>query len=246
MRLPLILALTLAPAMAQAEDTVVFAAASLKTALDAIASQWQEKTGDNLLISYAGSNALAKQILEGAPADIFLSAAPNWTEAVEQAGLVQERVDLLGNSLVLIGHGAASPVVMDSKLDLAGLLDGGHLAMAMVDSVPAGQYGKAALQSLGLWDSVADHIAQTDNVRAALALVETGEAPLGVVYASDAMASDKVTVLASFPPDSHKPITYPAVLLTNAGDPADLAFFKALSALEASAIFAANGFTPLK
>ena len=115
--------------------------------------------------------------------------------------------------------------------------------MAMVDAVPAGQYGKEALQSLGLWDAVAPSVAQSENVRAALALVAQGEAPLGIVYATDATAEDNVTILGTFPPDSHTPITYPAALLTNAQDDADRAFFDALSSPEAAATFTAQGFT---
>ena len=244
--LALLLALPLAtPALA--DDVVVFAAASLKNALDPIAADFQTATGHSVTISYAGSNALAKQILEGAPADIFLSAAVNWMDEVEKNALVTTRKDLLGNTLILIAHGKdAAPVDITPQLDLPALLGDGKLSMAMVDSVPAGQYGKAALQSLGLWDAVAPSVAQSENVRAALALVAQGEAPLGIVYGSDAVAEDNVTVLGTFPADSHSPITYPAALLTNAQDDADCAFFDALSAPEAAAIFTAQGFTVLK
>jgi molybdate transport system substrate-binding protein len=151
---------------------VVFAAASLKNALDAVAADFQADTGHKVTVSYAGSNALAKQILEGAPADVFLSAAVNWMDAVEKAGLVQARRDLLGNSLVLIASGKdAPPVAIAPGFDLAGMLGEGKLSMAMVDSVPAGQYGKASLEALGLWETVAGAVAQSENTRAALALV---------------------------------------------------------------------------
>jgi len=241
--LALLLATTLAsPALA--DEVVVFAAASLKTALDPIAAEFQTATGHTVTISYAGSNALAKQILEGAPADIFISAAVNWMDEVEKAALTTTRKDLLGNTLILIAHGKdAAPVEITPQLDLAALLNGGKLSMAMVDSVPAGQYGKEALQTLGLWDAVAPSVAQSENVRAALALVALGEAPLGIVYGSDAVAEDNVTAIATFPADSHKPITYPVALLTNAQDDADRAFFDALSTPEAAAIFTAQGFT---
>lgn len=241
----LLAALTLAtPAFA--DEVVVFAAASLKNALDPIAADFQTATGHTVTISYAGSNALAKQIIEGAPADIFLSAATNWMDEVEKAALTTTRKDLLGNTLILIAHGKdAAAVEITPQLDLPTLLNSGKLSMAMVDSVPAGQYGKEALQSLGLWDAVAPSVAQSENVRAALALVAQGEAPLGIVYGSDAVAEDNVTVLGTFPADSHKPITYPAALLTNAQDDADRAFFDALSAPAAAAIFTAQGFTPL-
>jgi len=235
-----------APAMA--DEVVVFAAASMKTALDAVAADFQTATGHTVTISYAGSNALAKQIIEGAPADIFISAAVNWMDEVEKAGLVADggRTDLLGNTLVLIAHGKdAAPVAIAPGFDLAGLLGDNKLAMALVDSVPAGQYGKAALESLGVWPAVEPLVAQSDNVRAALALVSTGEAPLGIVYASDAAADDNVTVVGTFPADSHPAIVYPAALLTGAADAADRAFFEALSSDAADARFAAEGFAIL-
>ena len=243
MRPALIAALCLAALPARAEDVGVFAAASLKNALDQVAAQFTRETGHTVTISYAGSNALAKQIIEGAPADVFISANAEWLDEVEKAGLVQARSDILGNRLVLIAHGDAEPVAISGETDLAGLLDGGKLAMALVDSVPAGQYGKAALESLGLWDDVQADVAQSDNVRAALALVATGEAPLGIVYATDAAAQDNVTVVGDFPPDSHPPITYPAALLMGAADDADRAFYDALSGDDADAIFEQHGFT---
>ncbi|MDZ7906949.1 MAG: molybdate ABC transporter substrate-binding protein [Gemmobacter sp.] len=232
-----------APALA--DKVVVFAAASMKTALDRVADDFEASSGHQVTISYAGSNTLAKQIIAGAPADIFVSAAVNWMDTVEQAGLVVPgtRADLLGNTLVLIAHGKeAAPVQIGPGVDLAGLLGPEKLAMALVDAVPAGQYGKAALQSLGVWDTVAPSVVQADNVRAALALVATGEAPLGITYATDAAADDNVTIVGTFPDDSHPPIRYPAALLTGAGDGADRAFFEALSGDAAGAIFAAAGF----
>ena len=234
---------------AAADEVVVFAAASLKNALDTIAADFQNSTGHTVTISYAGSNALAKQILEGAPADIFISAAVNWMDEVEKAGLVVpgSREDLLGNTLVLVAHGkGAKPVEIDPDFDLKSLLGDGKLSMAMVDSVPAGQYGKASLESLGLWPSVEGAVAQSENVRAALALVSSGEAPYGVVYGSDAVADDDVSVVGTFPDDSHKPITYPAALLTGARDAADTAFFEALSSDASDATFAAEGFAVRK
>ena len=239
-----LIAATLAAPL-RAEEVVVFAAASLKTALDEVAAEFEASTGNSVTISYAGSNQLAKQIIEGAPADIFLSAAVNWMDAVDQAGLVVpgQRRDLWGNDLVLIAHGTdASPVEIGPELDLAKLLGGGMLSMAMVDAVPAGQYGKQSLEALGLWAVAEPLVAQSENVRAALALVATGEAPYGIVYASDAVAGDNMTVVGQFPETSHAPITYPAALLTGAADAADRAFFDALSADAADAKFAAQGF----
>ena len=250
MRRPILsLALALALATpAAAEEVVVFAAASLKTALDQIATDFQAATGNTVVISYAGSNTLAQQIIQGAPADIFVSANEKWMDEVAKANLIAEgtRADLLGNTLVLIAHGkAAAPVEIGPGFDLAALLGDEKLAMAMVDSVPAGQYGKAALETLGIWAAVEPNVAQSDNVRAALALVSTGEAPYGIVYATDAVAEDNVTVVGTFPADSHPAITYPGALLTTAVDEADRAFFQALSSDAADAIFAAQGFAIL-
>lgn len=242
---PLFIALALPAA---ADDVVVFAASSLKGALDQVAADFQTATGNTVTISYAGSNALAKQIIEGAPADIFISAAVNWMDEVEKAKLTVDgtRADILGNTLVLVASGTnAEPVEIKAGFDLAGLLGDGKLAMAFVDSVPAGQYGKAALENLGVWAAVEPDVAQAENVRAALALVGRGEAPFGIVYASDAVAETGVTVVGTFPDDSHKQITYPAALLAGAADPADRDFLAALTADSADAIFAAQGFKVL-
>ena len=241
MRLSLLAALiALAPA-AHADEITIFAAASLKTAMDQIAADWQAAHADTVVISYAGSSQLAKQIQQGAPADLFISASTGWMDAVQETGSIDPatRRDLLGNTLVLVGTGkpAEAPIA-----DLPTLLGEAKLAMALVDSVPAGQYGKATLESLGLWDSVAPSVAQADNVRSALALVALGEVPYGIVYATDAHAEPKVHVVGTFPKGSYPPAIYPAALLKGAADPADKAFFDALSAPEADAIFAAQGF----
>jgi molybdate transport system substrate-binding protein len=241
----LALAVAVGPGTAQAEEVVVFAAASLKDGLDAVAADFQAATGHTVTVSYAGSNALATQIIAGAPADIFISAAVNWMDAVEAEGLVVPgtRADILGNTLVLIAHGRdAAPVAIAPGFDLAGLLGDGRLSMALVDAVPAGQYGRAALESLGVWFAVEPAVAQSENVRAALALVAAGEAPFGIVYASDAAAEDNVTVVGTFPAGSHPPIVYPAALLAGAADAADRAFLDALTAPAADAAFAAQGF----
>lgn len=238
----LIAALALIASPALADDITVFAAASMKTALDEIAARHEAATGDRVTLSYAGSNALAMQIRAGAPADIYISAAPRWMAAVADAGAVAEQVDLVGNTLVLIAHAPGAGDGAPALRDLPVLLAGGHLAMAMVDAVPAGIYGKQALTRLGLWDQVAADVAQADNVRAALRLVALGEAPYGVVYASDAAVEPGVHVVGRFPPDSHDPIVYPAALLNGAG-PGARAFFDTLQGAGAAATFAANGFT---
>jgi len=199
-------------------------------------------------ISYAGPGQLARQIVAGAPADPHLSANVGRMDEVEKAGLIQDgaRADLLGNTLVLIAHGrGAARVTISEDLDLVGLLGGGKLAMALVDAVPAGQYGKAALEALGLWAGAAPSVAQADNVRAALALVSTGEAPFGIVCATDATASDNVTLAATFPEGSHPPMIYPEALLTNAPDPADRVFCEAPFGTEARTAFEKQWFSAL-
>lgn len=234
-----------AASRAAAEDVTVFAAASLTGTLDEVAAAWAAETGHRAVLSYAGSSALARQIQQGAPADIFISASTDWMDAVEASGDVQPgtRRDLLGNTLVLIAHGAgAPPVSIDESLDLAGMLGDQRLAMALVDAVPAGIYGKAALTSLGLWDGVAPLVAQADNVRGALAFVAQGEAPLGIVYATDAAAEDAVTVIGTFPEGSHAPITYPAAVTAQATGPVAAEFLDYLASGTARGIWEAAGF----
>lgn len=245
-RLAAVAAMAVLAAPAGAARIDVMAAASLRTALDRIAAAWEGRTGDDIRIAYAGSPQLARQIEQGAPADIFISAAPAWMDYLDQRRLTDAatRLDLLGNRLVLIAAGGdAAPVDLAPGLDLARMLGDGRLAMALFDSVPAGVYGKAALTSLGLWDAVRPKVAQAENVRAALALVATGEASYGIVYATDARAQPGVTVVATFPADSHPPITYPAALTAaGAGDAQARAFFDALRQPAARAVFEAEGF----
>lgn len=242
--LTLAVALSLSATPILAEEVVVFAAASMKNAMDAVAADFQAATGHTVTISYAGSNQLAKQIIEGAPADIFVSAAVNWMDEVEKAGMLVagSRCDMFGNTMVLIGAAGAAPVEIVPGLDLKGLVGDGKLAMALVDSVPAGQYGKAALETLGIWAEVEPMVAQADTVRAALALVSLGEAPYGIVFATDAAADPKVSVVGSFPIDSYPTVIYPGALLTGAADEADRAFFEAITSDAGDARFAEQGF----
>ncbi len=243
-----LLASLLAPAAVQAGDVLVFAAASLKTALDEVAAEWRTETGKDVSISYAGSSSLARQIEQGAPADIFISASVDWMDYLQSTGLIRAatRTELLGNRLVLIAHGPkAARIDLDAPADLSVLLGEGRLAMALVDSVPAGVYGKQALISLGQWDAVSPKVAQTDNVRAALALVSSGEAPLGIVYASDAVADGNVSVVAVFAEDTHVPIVYPAAMTAQSENADAEAFLDALSRSAAARIFKAQGFEPL-
>ena len=234
-------ALPLGTLPARADEVTIYAAASMQTALDTIAADWQATSGNTAVISYAGSSALAKQIIAGAPADLFISASESWMDAVEAEGALAKgsRRDLLGNTLVLVSAEAGEVALAD----LPARLGDEHLAMALVDSVPAGQYGKAALTYLGLWDGLEAHVAQADNVRAALALVATGEAPFGIVYATDAAAEPKVHVVATFPAESHPAITYPVAILKDAPAPeAAQALLDYLGTPAAAAVFEAQGF----
>ncbi len=229
----------------QAEEITVFAAASMTNALGEVERNFEAATGHDLAISFAGSSALARQIQQGAPADIFISANSGWMDALQAEGLLEDgtRFDLVGNAIVLVASGSdAEPVEIRPGMDLAGLLGEGRLAMAMVESVPAGIYGKAALEGLGLWDAVADKVAQADNVRAALAFVRTGEAPFGIVYATDAVAADNATVVGVFPAETHPPILYPVADLANRDIPAEAEFLDYLRGPEAKAAFERQGF----
>lgn len=234
-----------APA-AMAADVTVFAAASLKNALDDVSAAWTAEVGKEATISYAGSSALAKQIEEGAPGDVFVSADVPWMDYLAERDLVKPEtvVELLANRIVLVVP-AESDAVIDIApgFDLAGALGDERLAMAQVDAVPAGRYGKAALTSLGVWDAVESRVAQAENVRAALALVASGEAPFGIVYQTDANAEPAVKVVGVFPEDSHPPIVYPAAVTADAdGADAD-AFLEFLQTQAAAELFEKQGFT---
>lgn len=237
------------PPSAFSQDKVtVFAAASLKNALDDINAVWQDESGKEAVISYAGSSALARQIEEGAPADIFISADLDWMAYLSEKNLTnkESEVELLGNRIVLIAPAdSTTEIEISPGFDLADALGDEYLAMANIDAVPAGKYGKAALTALGVWDEVKGKVAQAENVRAALALVATGEAPFAIVYQTDAAAEDKVKIVATFPEDTHAPIVYPAALTADAkaADAADfLAFLKTQKARK---LFEKQGFTVL-
>lgn len=237
------------PATAQdaKAPVVVFAAASLKNALDQIAKDWTKESGVEVKTSYAASSALAKQIEQAAPADLFISADVPWMDYVAQKDLIDpaSRLNLLGNSLVLVAgqDWSKGDVELKFGVDLAGLLGDGRLAMGEPGSVPAGKYGKAALEKLGVWDKVQAKVAGAENVRAALALVSRGEAPLGIVYKTDAAADKGVKIVGTFPADSHAPIVYPAAKIKGATSPNADAFLKHLSSAQAKATFEAAGFT---
>lgn len=233
------------PASAAGRVTV-FAAASLKNALDEASAAWKADTGNETANAYAASSALARQIEAGAPADVFISADLDWMNYLAYRKLIAagSEVQLLGNALVLVvPAGSTSAITIAPGFDLAGLLKGGKLAVGEVTSVPAGKYARAALEALGAWASVEGSLAQAENVRAALKLVATGEAAAGIVYQSDAAEDQSVRVLGTFPAGSHPPIVYPAARVAaspNADATAFLAFLQSPKALD---IFKAHGFT---
>lgn len=233
------------PSAALAERVTVFAAASLHTALSEIGAGFEAASGHQLVVSLAGSSSMARQIQHGAPADVFISASGDWMDVLEAGGLLARgtRIDLLQNELVLVAHGSgAEPVDLNPQLDLVRLLGRGRLAMALVDAVPAGIYGRQALQHLGLWQAVERRVVQTDNVRVALALVARGEVPYGIVYRTDAAVEPRVSVVGSFPPGSHAPVVYPAAVLHGRAGPAVAEFFDYLQGPEARAAFERQGF----
>ena len=236
--LPLIFAALLPPlALAEQPSVTVFAAASLRGALDEVARGY----GGDVALSFGGSGTMARQIDAGAPADVVLLAAPVWMTWLRDRGAIEADavVDLLGNSLVVIAP--ADSNIAPDPADLAGALGDARLAMGQRDAVPAGIYAREWLEATGQWEAIAPHLAETDNVRSALALVARAETPLGVVYRTDALAEPQVRILYDIPQDTHSPITYPAAALTDSG----AAFMAHLQSDDARAVFARHGFKPL-
>lgn len=233
-----------------AEKITVFAAASLTNALQDIATEYQQGKTVDVVSSFASSSTLARQIEQGAPADMFISADQQWMDyAIDKQQMVQDtRYTLLGNELVLIAAKSAKldKITINKQTDWAKLLNGGRLSVGDPDHVPAGIYAKEALQNLGAWTTLEPQLARANNVRSAMAMVEREEAPLGIVYGSDAVASDKVKVIAIFPEDSHKPVEYPMAIVKDHQTPAVTAFYDYLKSPQAAAIFERYGFTPRK
>ena len=244
----LVLSVALLPG-AWAQNLTLFAAASLKEALDEAVNRYQKDkgSGDKIAISYAASSALARQIENGALADLFISADLDWMDYVEKRNLLRagSRVSLLRNEIVLIAP-SSSKAMLELKpgAPMAQVLGKERLSMADPDFVPAGKYGKAALEKLGLWASVADRVARAENVRAALLFVSRGEAPLGIVYRTDAAADKNVRIVATFPADSHPPIIYPAALLAGGKSAEAPSFFNFIKSQAAIEIFRKHGFVP--
>jgi len=239
--------LAAASALAAPPPLDVFAAASLKESLDEAAALYERERGQPVRVSYAGSSALARQIEQGAPADVFISADLDWMDWLQARDLIDDstRTELLGNALVLIAPAAAPPpaIELTPGTDLLPLLGAeGRLALALTVSVPAGKYAKAAFESLGRWKDMQPRVAEAENVRAALRLVARGEAPLGVVYASDARAEPRVQAIATFPEGSHPPIIYPLAVLRASGHPKAREFVAWLQQPAALEIFRHHGF----
>ncbi len=230
-------------AAAHAQPLTVFAAASLKNALDEVATLAAVRP----TVSYAASSALARQIENGAPADMFISADLKWMDYLQDRQLIRSatRRTLLGNKLVLVAPaGSTVSVQIGPGFPLAALLGNGRLALGDPQHVPAGRYARFALESLGVWASVAGRLAAAENVRVALALVARGETPLGIVYATDAASEPKVRTVARFPDGSHPRVTYPAALTRDAKAPAAV-FLEFLASPPARKVFEKHGFTPL-
>jgi molybdate transport system substrate-binding protein len=240
----LLLVATVAWPVAAAEVRV-YAAASLKESLDEQVRRFEASTGNKVVVSFGASNALARQIDAGAPADLFVSADLEWMDYLQQRHrLTSASRVLLRNTLVLIAP-KTSTVSVDlvPGTALAAALGDGKLAMANPDSVPAGKYGKAALVALGAWPAVARQVARAENVRAALVLVARGEAPLGIVYRTDALAEPGVRIVGTFPANSHPPIVYPAAVIAGSSAPVvGAALLDALCAASARAVWEQHGF----
>jgi molybdate transport system substrate-binding protein len=230
------------------EPITVFAAASLKESLDAAAAAWEKRSGQHVVVSYGASSALARQIEKDAPADVFVSADEDWMDYLAERKRLAAgtRFDLVGNRLVLVAPAASGLAAVDLRnpVDFVHALGEGRVAIADVETVPAGKYGKQALERLNLWPAVSAHLAPAENVRGALAFVARAEAPLGVVYATDARAEPRVRVVATFPADTHVRIVYPvAALARPRATASSKAFLAFLRSPHAQAIFLRAGFT---
>ncbi|HZT05238.1 MAG TPA: molybdate ABC transporter substrate-binding protein [Steroidobacteraceae bacterium] len=230
-----------------ARGVLVFAAASLANVLGDLDEAFTARTGIRVTSSLAASSMLAKQVEAGAPADVYFSADLQWMSYLQERGLLRpgSRHDVVGNSLVLIAPAASAlRVSIAPGFDLSRLLGGGHLAVADPDSVPAGIYAREALQKLGAWDSVVPHLVRAENVRAALAYVARGDAPLGIVYRTDALVQKGVRIVGVFPASSHSPIVYP-VALTRGASNAAARYLAFIVSADARPVFRKWGFEPL-
>ncbi len=245
----LTLSATLAmPAFAAEQKITVFAAASLTNALQEIAAQYKKEKNVDIVSSFASSSTLARQIEQGAPADLFISADQQWMDYAQDKKLTDTatRYTLLGNALVVIAPKTSDVkhFAITDKTDWKSLLKGGHLAVGDPDHVPAGIYAKEALQNLKAWDELSPVMARANDVRSAMALVEREEAPLGIVYGSDAVASNKVKVVSIFPKESHKAVEYPMAIIKDHNNATVTGFYDYLKTSAAADVFKRYGFTP--
>ena len=243
-----LLARLAAPAAARSEPPTVFAAASLADAMEAAGKAYEEKTGNEIRFSFASSSTLARQIEAGAPAAIFASANETWMDYLGERDLIEAgtRISPISNALVLVAPADSelTEFTVTGDTDLAALLGpDGRLSVGDPDHVPAGIYARQSLQSLGQWETLEPRLARADDVRAALALVSRGEAPLGIVYSTDARISDEVKIVGRLPAESHTPITYPFAIVKGAGSEETRALFDFLTGEEALAIYAGFGFS---
>jgi len=240
--------LTFSPATAEDKTLTVFAAASMKNALDDIDTAFTARTGIKINVSYAASSQLARQIEQGAPADVFLSADTDWMDYATSNKTINEptRVNLLGNSIVLIApkDSRIDDVTIGQGFDLAKLAGDGKIATGDVKAVPVGKYAKAALEKLGAWASAEPKFAMAESVRVALTLVARGEAVLGIVYSTDAKVEPGVRIVGTFPPDSHPPIIYP-VAATSTAKPEARQYLDYLQSAAAKAVLENYGFNYL-
>ncbi len=236
-------------ALAADQKVAVFAASSLTDALKAAVAAWQANGNGPVVLSFGSSSTIAKQIEQGAPADIFASADETWMAYLMERNLIAAETVRrpIGNDLVLVGAPDTSHIIkIEPGFDLLGALRGGRLAIGDPKSVPAGRYARQALTNLGVWDEVAPHLAPAPNVRAAVALVQRGEAPLGIVYATDAMGLGEMKMLTLFPEDSHDPIVYPMAIVAGRDQPDVKAFFDFLTGPDGLALFGRYGFKILE
>jgi molybdate transport system substrate-binding protein len=244
--LTLALALLFSAGYARAQDLTVFVALSLTNAMEEVGAKWRAEGKGALKLSFGSSSTLARQIEQGAAADLFVSADEAWMDYLATRGLIaaDSRVAFLSNALVLVAPAErAKPVELSAGIDLAALLGAdGRLVTGDPAHVPVGRYARQALEKLGLWAVAEPRLARAENVRAALLLVERGEAPFGIVYATDAAIAPKVKVVATFPPDSHAPISYPMALVKARDGTAARAFIGYLTGAEARAVYGKYGF----
>lgn len=246
MRSLILLAILLLAAPARARDMTVFAAASLTNALEELGATWRAQGKGGLRFSFAASSTLARQVEQGANADLFLSADEEWMDYLDKRDLIARdtRRSPLGNTLVLVAPSdRARPVSIGRELDLAALLGGGRLATGDPAHVPVGRYARQALESLGLWAVAEPRLARAENVRAALLLVERGEAPLGIVYATDVAVAPKLVAIGTFPEGSHPPISYPFAVVKARDGAGARALLGHLTGTDAATVYRKYGFT---